>query len=68
MCICATLEIISELSYILAFVCVLNLDHPLFSNILIKSVYAEKAEITVLSTELEVQNINGRQVDGLAYR
>jgi hypothetical protein len=31
-------------------------------------VYVVKAEITVLSTELEIQNNNGRQVDGLPYR
>jgi hypothetical protein len=32
-------------------------------NILINSVYAVKAEITILSTELEILYNSGRQVD-----
>jgi hypothetical protein len=54
--------------YLDAFESALKLDNPLFSNILIKSVYAVKAEITVLSTELEIHNNNGRHVDELPYR
>jgi hypothetical protein len=45
--------------YLDTFECVLKLNHPLFSNILIKSVCAVKTEITLLSTELEIRNNNG---------
>jgi hypothetical protein len=54
--------------YLDSFKWALKLDHPLLSNILIKSVYAVKTEINILSTELEIQNNNGCHVDELPYR